>query len=434
MSPITIRYPLDPTGLSPDNLVQGEVHALTSRTTRSLCPTYGAYFEDSMIIVDQNTMQPLVKGTQWYPGELYEVPTALYGKGIYAIVIITDSHVSNSVSIQYQAIGGEYGSAELGIVNALNTLELDDRPVLWPNVEAKPSDYPPSIHLHDAGDVYGFEYVVHALERIKMAIEFGDNISHDRIMKYVDNLFTSSNMSSDTLAALLALKVNSADLASTEEAVAGVLDSRWMSPLKTKMAILNLVPQATEAISGISRLATVAETVVGTNNSKATHPAGIKAAIVDALANLLQTAFNNDPNFYASLLALINTKADSAHTHSGLTNGSATATLQSNGVFTASGDIGAFSDARLKKELVVIDNALDKIDKLTGYIYFRTDIEQYQAGLIAQDLQKVQPVSVQADEHGTLYVNHNGVIALLIQGMKELRTEVNALKLELSLK
>lgn len=185
-SPLIVRYNLDPTGISPDNLVVGEEHTLTKRLNRTLTPTYGAYYEDSVILVDMDTNKELIKGVQWYPGELYEVPTAKYGKGIYALIVITDTNVSNNVKVQYQALGGEYCNSVEAISTLINALDLDDRPVYWPNVVARPAEYPPSKHLHDIGDVYGFEYLTHAIDRVRAAIEFGDEISHSRIYLYID--------------------------------------------------------------------------------------------------------------------------------------------------------------------------------------------------------------------------------------------------------
>jgi hypothetical protein len=188
-NPLLIRYNLDPTGVSSNNLVQGEQHTLVSRLVRTIVPTYGAYFAESMIITDLATNKQLVRGAQWYPGELYDVPTAKYGKDIYALLVITDTTVSNNVSIQYQAIGGEYSSVDPALLQLLDTLSIDNRPIAWPNIINKPEQFPPSMHLHDIGDVYGFEYVTHALERIRQAIELGDQVSHDQIYKYIDNKF-----------------------------------------------------------------------------------------------------------------------------------------------------------------------------------------------------------------------------------------------------
>jgi len=194
--PTIIKYPLDPTGSSISNLVSGEQYTLASRPIRCIATAYGAYYSDSMVITDMNTNLPL-NPNQWYPGELYDVPTALYGQPVYALVIITDTNVSNNVSIQYQAVGGEFSTSETALLNLIATLNLDDRPVTWPDIILKPSEYPPSEHLHDVGTVYGFEYVVHALERIKSAIDFGNSVAIDQLYKYIDTHTGTSNDSGE---------------------------------------------------------------------------------------------------------------------------------------------------------------------------------------------------------------------------------------------
>lgn len=192
MTPLVVQLPLDPTGTSPDNLVVDEPHTLiANRTFRAIAPFQGAYFAESMKVVDAATGVQLTDGTngtpeQYYCCEYYELPSARYGKEIDAIVIIKDPSVSNNVRITYQALGGPYGTSAQAIIQQLEALKLDNRPVRWGDIIGKPSQFPPSKHLHDIGDVYGFEYVVHALDRIRDAIELGDQASHDEIYRYID--------------------------------------------------------------------------------------------------------------------------------------------------------------------------------------------------------------------------------------------------------
>ena len=181
------RYSLDRTGISPDNLVSGELHTLPSRLVRVIATTYGAFFTDSLQITDSNTNAILTKDVQYYAAELYEIPTAKYGKQICSIVVITDISVSDNVSLRYQALGGDFSNSVTAIVQQIEALQLDNRPIGWGNVIDKPNDYAPSHHLHDLGDVYGFEYLVHAIDRVRAAIEFGDAASHDAIYRYIDS-------------------------------------------------------------------------------------------------------------------------------------------------------------------------------------------------------------------------------------------------------
>jgi hypothetical protein len=106
-----------------------------------------------------------------------------------------------------------------------------------------------------------------------------------------------------------------------------------------------------------------------------------------------------------------------------------------NGALYATGDIVAFSDARYKENLVKIDSALDKVGTLSGYTYDWIESkkkahDRRQAGLIAQEVQKVLPEAVVVDEdnNGDLGLNYNAVIALLVNAVNELREEVRELK------
>ena len=113
-------------------------------------------------------------------------------------------------------------------------------------------------------------------------------------------------------------------------------------------------------------------------------------------------------------------------------NTTVTHTLTDAGDFTAAGNVTAYSDIRLKKDLVQIPNALDKVQKLTGYTYTRTDSGQRQTGLIAQDVQKVLPEAVVDGEH--LSLAYGNLVGLLVEAIKELNYKVDSLEAELKRK
>ena len=102
------------------------------------------------------------------------------------------------------------------------------------------------------------------------------------------------------------------------------------------------------------------------------------------------------------------------------------ASFASNGDFTASGNVTAFSDIRLKRDLHVIPHALDKVSRLTGYTYTRVDTGERQTGLVAQDVQRVLPEAVLEGEY--LSLAYGNLAGLLVEAIKELRAEVNTIK------
>lgn len=95
------------------------------------------------------------------------------------------------------------------------------------------------------------------------------------------------------------------------------------------------------------------------------------------------------------------------------------------------------SDIRLKRNLKKIENAVDKVDKLNGYIYEKTDKIggtefKVEAGIIAQELKEVLPEAVEAvsmdDGEETLTVSSAATIALLVNAIKELKARVEYLE------
>ena len=106
-------------------------------------------------------------------------------------------------------------------------------------------------------------------------------------------------------------------------------------------------------------------------------------------------------------------------------------TFDDAGDFTATGNVTAYSDLRLKENVEPITDALTKLDRISGNTYTRNDLkdtERKYAGVIAQEVETVLPEAVIEAEDGIKAVDYNATIALLIQAVKELKSEVKALK------
>ncbi|EPD0209279.1 tail fiber domain-containing protein, partial [Salmonella enterica] len=89
------------------------------------------------------------------------------------------------------------------------------------------------------------------------------------------------------------------------------------------------------------------------------------------------------------------------------------------------------SDRRSKRNFRTMNSALDKVDKLNGQLYEVQSGGRFvrSGGLIAQDVQAVLPDLVTADkDSGLLRLNYNGVTGLLVEAVKELRTELRKLR------
>ena len=91
-------------------------------------------------------------------------------------------------------------------------------------------------------------------------------------------------------------------------------------------------------------------------------------------------------------------------------------------------NITASSDERLKTDISVIENALDKVDQLRGVLFTRTSNGEKETGVIAQDLLPVIPEAVRLGNDGYYSVAYGNLAGLLIEAIKELRVEVAEIK------
>jgi len=114
------------------------------------------------------------------------------------------------------------------------------------------------------------------------------------------------------------------------------------------------------------------------------------------------------------------------------------------GEIRATGDITAFySDARLKDFKGTINNALNKVNSLNGYYYTPNETAQnlgytneLQVGVSAQEVQAILPeivtkAPISYEEHveeDYLTVKYEKLIPLLIEAIKELKSEIEQLK------
>lgn len=82
-------------------------------------------------------------------------------------------------------------------------------------------------------------------------------------------------------------------------------------------------------------------------------------------------------------------------------------------------EINLTSDIRKKENLSVITDALKRLLTLNGYFYNFKGSDEESVGLIAQQVQKVLPSAVSEDADGTLSLNYNGIVALLVEATRE---------------
>jgi len=107
------------------------------------------------------------------------------------------------------------------------------------------------------------------------------------------------------------------------------------------------------------------------------------------------------------------------------------------GAIYSTSDIVAYSDARAKENVFTVDNALDKVLRMRGVYYNMIKGEKEydrrrRVGVIAQETLEVLPEVVTYDKENDRYgVDYGNITGLLIEAIKELKGQVDALKLKL---
>tara|TARA_B100000900_G_scaffold112299_1_gene93926 strand:- start:3525 stop:4868 length:1344 start_codon:yes stop_codon:yes gene_type:complete len=224
---------------------------------------------------------------------------------------------------------------------------------------------------------------------------------------YVDaaeaNAVTTANAYTDTRETA----ITTAYQTYTDTAVAGVVDS---AP-----AVLDTLNELAAALGDDANFATTVSNDIGTKVSKAgdTMTGALTLSGAPTNANHAATKSYVDNAYTAGNgLSLSGTEF--------LMSGSYT------GDFTASGDVCAYSDRALKRNIETLQNGLDKVMNMRGVTFQKDGKESL--GVIAQEVEEVLPEVVQQDTHGMRSVAYGNIVGVLIEAIKEQQKQIEELK------
>lgn len=107
--------------------------------------------------------------------------------------------------------------------------------------------------------------------------------------------------------------------------------------------------------------------------------------------------------------------------------GTATAdyNLHVQGAIYASGDITAFSDMRMKENILPIENALERVNQIGGYTYNKKGETVDEVGVLAQEVMKVFPQVIRGSEDTNYSVAYGNMVAILIEAIKEMKSQLD---------
>ena len=152
---------------------------------------------------------------------------------------------------------------------------------------------------------------------------------------------------------------------------------------------------------------------------------GASITITNGITNLNQ--LTNSPGYVTS------SGVTSVTAGNGLSGGtissSGTIAMSGNytGTFTASGDVVAFSDEKLKDNIESLDGS--KVFEMRGVSFNRNDQDgKLSSGVIAQELEQIAPELIHEAEDGTKGVAYGNTVGYLIEAIKLLKAEIEELK------
>ena len=101
------------------------------------------------------------------------------------------------------------------------------------------------------------------------------------------------------------------------------------------------------------------------------------------------------------------------------------------GNFIATGDVTTNSDARLKENVEIVGEALEKVTNMRGVYFNKKDAPSVRKiGLIAQEVEAIIPEAVMTDtsEEQIKSVSYGSLVGLLIEAIKDLNEKVEDIK------
>jgi hypothetical protein len=156
--------------------------------------------------------------------------------------------------------------------------------------------------------------------------------------------------------------------------------------------------------------------------------AAITVSVAATTANTGNTvvARNASGDFTAGTISVTNLTASQTVQGNTLNVTQITATNGNfSGIVTAT-DFNSTSDISLKTNIQTVENALETVEQLRGVSFDWKETGKHSYGVIAQELEEVLPELVKDGDVKS--VNYNGIIGVLIEAIKELKTEVEELK------
>jgi hypothetical protein len=409
-----------------DNLTEGSTNLFYTSARQSAMETYTDTAEALAISTSNNytdtqilTVLPLSGGT--LTGLL-----TLSGAPTNALHATTKSYVDSAVTSGTGGLDTDdvvEGSTNLYYTDARALSATDGEKVLFANVYSLEGDLPSATtyhgmfaHVHDTGK----GYFAHGGAWRKLLDETSSTTTD---LTEGSNLYYTDARVNALLSGGGGTTYATQTYVDTAETDANTY---------TDTAIANLVDTAPATLDTLNELAAA----LGDDPNFATTVTNQIAAIThdgfaDFVANehidwTAASAGTIDPTNYTNT-------GDTTYTAgNGLTLTGTEFTMSGSytGDFTATGDVTAYSDERLKRNIETISNPIDLVNCLRG-VNFEKD-GRHSTGVIAQEVEEFLPEVVHTNAEGMKSVAYGNIAGLLIEAIKEQQQTIENLQKQIS--
>lgn len=242
MSEVTdVVYPFDPTGSKSTNLIINERQTLTPPPWKDyhfIIPKFAPFFRDSLEIRRLNDNKLLIEGEDWVATHHFIWASRNTAKPVYGSISFFDKTLTGIVEYKYQTLGGEWLISEARLSELLIHKASNPRITNWEQVVDLPYAFPVIDHTWNIDDLVGARDLRDAIDRISQTLVThyteeggGTDFSASHHLRF-DNPHGVDKFQIDLG------HVQNFPMATYAEALEGTHGERYMSPLRTKEAIV----------------------------------------------------------------------------------------------------------------------------------------------------------------------------------------------------
>lgn len=395
-------YPYDPTGEASTNLITNELHNVQPPANLNeasfIIPRAAPFFLTNLKIRKgpTETSELLLEGVHYKLTHHFVSASYLLGKSVYSSITWLNRNQSGNVYLTYQTIGGNFVLDSYTGVEQLTRQAYSIYSVTWEQVAGLIQGLPPYSHTMSGEDTTGYGELVDAVNLIAATIRdttagggTTNSTIESRFQAHLD-----ANIS-HTKAQVGLNRVENYPIATVAESKAGDANTKYMTPLGVKQAIVYNLEQMgiTTNPAAIQTLNTqysnLSNRVTGLSDNVNTNSANITE-----LARRIDSANNEINSIKSSVTSLSNTtaqnldelsrelievKGELEHLEQNLFFAETTVGEYNNRVTTLSNKVTSLETLvnSYQTKIDTLNTAVDKLDPTKNFVRVQTYLSGY---------------------------------------------------------